>query len=146
MKTVNPAEAYAKVDFRLVPDQDPDDILGKLIAHLKRQGFGDVEVKKLNAEHPAKSEIDSPFVRLVARKAEEVYGQKASIWPLVPGSGPMASFINEVKLPVASIGVGNYDSRIHAPNENIFVEDYLLGIEWIASIIQDFGGASGQLS
>ncbi len=139
MKTVNPAEANAKVDFRLVPNQDPDDILRKVKAYLKRQGYGDIEVTKLNSEHPAKTKIDSPFIRLVAKKAKEVYGHDASLWPLVPGSGPMAAFINQLKLPVASIGVGYYDSREHAPNENILVEDYLLGIEWIAQIIRDFG-------
>ncbi len=34
MKTVLPAEASAKVDFRLVPDQEPEDILSKLRTHL----------------------------------------------------------------------------------------------------------------
>ncbi len=34
VKTVLPAEALAKLDFRLVPDQDPWDILEKLRAHL----------------------------------------------------------------------------------------------------------------
>jgi acetylornithine deacetylase/succinyl-diaminopimelate desuccinylase-like protein len=138
MKTVNPAEAHAKVDFRLVPNQDPDDILGKVRAHLKRHGFGDVQVKKLNAERPAKTDLASPFAKLVAKTAKRVYGQDASLWPLSPGSGPMASFINYLHLPVASIGVGYYDSREHAPNENIVVEDYLLGIEWIAEIIRRF--------
>ena len=33
-KTVLPAKAMAKIDFRLVPEQNPDDILEKLQAHL----------------------------------------------------------------------------------------------------------------
>src|SRR5205823_15119272 len=38
-KTVIPARASAKVDFRLVPDQDPQDILAKLRRHLDSKGF-----------------------------------------------------------------------------------------------------------
>jgi acetylornithine deacetylase/succinyl-diaminopimelate desuccinylase-like protein len=49
-KTVVPAAAFAKIDFRLVPDQDPDDVLGLLRQHLQVQGFGDVEVVKVEGE------------------------------------------------------------------------------------------------
>ena len=38
-KTVLPARAMAKIDFRLVPDQDPQDILAKLKAHLRAEGL-----------------------------------------------------------------------------------------------------------
>jgi hypothetical protein len=38
IKTVLPATASAKVDFRLVPNQDPDDILDKLRRYLDAQG------------------------------------------------------------------------------------------------------------
>jgi acetylornithine deacetylase/succinyl-diaminopimelate desuccinylase-like protein len=41
-KTILPHEAKAKLDFRLVPDQDPHEILDLLMKHLEREGFGDV--------------------------------------------------------------------------------------------------------
>ncbi|MGD8398070.1 MAG: M20/M25/M40 family metallo-hydrolase, partial [Anaerolineae bacterium] len=44
VKTVLPAEAHAKLDFRLVPEQDPHDILRKLRAHLDIEGFDDIEI------------------------------------------------------------------------------------------------------
>src|ERR1041384_3086591 len=40
-KTVLPAAASARVDFRLVIGQDPEDILKKLRAHLDAEGFSD---------------------------------------------------------------------------------------------------------
>ncbi len=43
-KLVLPREARAKIEFRLVPDQDPDEVLTALRAHLDREGFGEVEV------------------------------------------------------------------------------------------------------
>ncbi|MEK6851377.1 MAG: M20/M25/M40 family metallo-hydrolase, partial [Candidatus Thermoplasmatota archaeon] len=45
-KTVNPAVAHCKVDFRLIPGQRPDAIYRKLLAHLRAKGFKDVEVEK----------------------------------------------------------------------------------------------------
>jgi acetylornithine deacetylase/succinyl-diaminopimelate desuccinylase-like protein len=36
------------------------------------------------------------------------------------------------------IGVMNEDSRPHAPNENIFLEDYTNGIKMIAAVMKEF--------
>ena len=47
MKTIVPASAMAKIDFRLVPGQDPEDIFDKLKTQLGVWGYGDVEVKPI---------------------------------------------------------------------------------------------------
>ncbi len=72
MKTVLPAKAMAKMDFRLVPDQDPDDILEKLKAHLKAQGFEDVQVKKLSAAEPVVTPIDGEFVQRRSERSARI--------------------------------------------------------------------------
>jgi len=54
-KTVIPSSASAKVDFRLVPNQDPWDIVAKLKAHLCEQGFDDIEVRVHSAMPASKS-------------------------------------------------------------------------------------------
>src|SRR5918993_77025 len=72
-KTVLPARASAKVDFRLVPDQDPDDILKKLRTHLDAHGFNDVQITDLGGDPPARTDPDEPFIQLVAKISEEVY-------------------------------------------------------------------------
>jgi acetylornithine deacetylase/succinyl-diaminopimelate desuccinylase-like protein len=41
-------------------------------------------------------------------------------------------------VPAVSVGVGNFASNPHAPNENIVLEDYIQGIKHIAAIIDDF--------
>ena len=69
-KTVLPAEASAKIDFRLVPNQDPQDIVAKLRAHLDAQGFSDVEIILLGGEPPARTNPDHPFVQLAIETAE----------------------------------------------------------------------------
>lgn len=40
--------------------------------------------------------------------------------------------------PALPVTAGNPDSRIHAPNENMFVEDYINGIKGIALLFQEF--------
>ncbi len=139
MKTVLPAQATAKLDFRLVPDQDPEEIFGLLQAHLKKHGFHDVEAKMMAGEHPARTATDSAFAKVVADSVRDVYDHEPVIYPIVPGSGPMYPLCQKFGIPAVSIGVGNEHSRNHAPNENIHVRDFYKGIEHLAVIVDRFG-------
>jgi len=100
-KTVLPAQASAKVDFRLVPDQDPVDILRKLRAHLDAEGFDDVKIQDLGGDPPARTDPDDPFIQLVAKTAEEIYQTRMQLVPLIGGSGPSYPFVHDLGLPVA---------------------------------------------
>ena len=138
MKTVIPARAMAKMDFRLVPDQDPEDIFRKLQQHLKDKGFEDVEVKKLGAMWPAKAGADDPLVELTTRTAEEVYGKPALIIPITGGSSPVYAFAGPLGIPVVTAGVGYIGSRTHSPNEHVRLSDFVLGARHIAHILDGF--------
>ncbi len=140
-KTVLPARASAKVDFRLVPDQDPADILRKLRAHLDAQGFTDVQITDLGGDHPARTDPDNPFIQLVTRTAREVYGAPMRLVPMSGGSGPSYPFIHELGLPVATAGLGHPDGRAHAPNENIRLDLYLKHARHMARILGEFAGS-----
>ena len=140
-KTVQPASASAKVDFRLVPDQTPGDVLISLRNHLDAQGFNDVEITYLGGEPPARTDPDDPFVKLVIDTAEPVYGKPMEIVPMVGGSGPNYPFIHHLKLPVVTAGVGYPGSHAHAPNENMRLDLYLKGAKHIARILKTFGNA-----
>jgi acetylornithine deacetylase/succinyl-diaminopimelate desuccinylase-like protein len=136
-KTVLPARAVAKLDFRLVPDQDPYDILEKLRRHLQEEGFGDVEVRALAQERPARTPIDHPFVALVCRVLKEAYGREPAVVPSMAGTGPLYPFVR-LGLPVADFGVGYPGSRIHAPDEHIRIEDFLRGAKAVARLLEAF--------
>jgi hypothetical protein len=103
-KTVQPSSASAKVDFRLVPDQNPDEIRTLLRAHLDAEGFSDIKIDYLGGERPARTDPDHPFVKLVVDTSKDVYGVPMEIVPMVGGSGPNYPFIHELKLPVATAG------------------------------------------
>ncbi len=140
-KTVLPARALAKMDFRLVPDQDPDDIMAKLRRHLDHNGFGDVALRTLGGERPARTPISDPFVGVVREALREAYGSEPVIVPTMAGTGPLHPFIATLGLPTADCGIGYPDARIHAPDENIRIDDFLRGTKAIAALIARFAEA-----
>jgi acetylornithine deacetylase/succinyl-diaminopimelate desuccinylase-like protein len=137
-KTVQPARASAKVDFRLVPDQDPEEILAKLRDHLDEQGFGDVQIEYLGGEAAARTDPDDPFIKLVSETAREVYGVPMQLVPMIGGSGPNHPFVHDLGLPVATAGMGYPDTRAHAPNENIRIDLFLKHARHMARLMMEF--------
>jgi acetylornithine deacetylase/succinyl-diaminopimelate desuccinylase-like protein len=138
-KTVLPAKASAKVDFRLVPDQGVEEVLEKLRAHLDAEGFSDIEIQSLGGGPAGRTDPNHPFVQLVIETAGDIYGVPMQIVPMVGGSGPNAAFIKHLNLPVVTAGVGHPDSRAHAPNENLRLDLYLKGAKHITRILKAFG-------
>jgi acetylornithine deacetylase/succinyl-diaminopimelate desuccinylase-like protein len=137
-KTVLPAEAMAKVDFRLVPDQTPEDVLQQLRAHLDDHGFGDIEITYLGGEPPARTDPDDPFLQMVVRSAEEVYGVPQIIAPMSGGSGPNHAFIHTLGVPVATAGAGYPETKAHAPNENLVIDNFVDAVRHTARIMAYF--------
>jgi len=139
MKTVIPAKASVKIDFRLVPDQDPQDCLRKLKAHLVAIGYGDVDVKYIGSMAPSRTRPDDPLVKLVAQAAAEVYPVPALLYPMVGGSSPIYAFKQPLgNIPVVNPGIGYWDNRAHAPNEHIRIDDFAQATRHIARVMDGF--------
>ena len=137
-KTVIPARASAKLDFRLVPDQDPDDIHAKLRRHLDAGGFGTVEIEVLGAERPGITDADAPVVKLTTEIASEIYGKAARVTPLTGGTTPMYLF-TERGVPVIAPGVGwGAMNRAHSPNEFMRLTDFNRAARHIARLAVRF--------
>lgn len=142
-KTVLPCVAKAKLDFRLVPNQRPDDVLAKLRRHLDSHGFSDITIApQIEGENPARTLLDAPFVGIVSAAAREVYGVEPVIVPSMAGSGPMYSFTDTLGLPTALIGVTYPDSRPHAPDEHIRLADFIQGAKHIAAVLERMASGS----
>lgn len=138
-KTVLPAEAIAKVDFRLVPDMTPEAVLTQLRAHLDAEGFGDIQIRYLGGEAPGRTDPDDPFVQLVVDAAADVYDLPMEIAPIIGGSGPNHAFIEYLGLPICSCGVGYPGAQAHAPNENMRLDHFTDGVRHTARILTAFG-------
>jgi acetylornithine deacetylase/succinyl-diaminopimelate desuccinylase-like protein len=137
-KTVLPRKASAKIDFRLVPNQRPHDILDKLREHLRREAFGDFVVRPFGLEEPWKTPFDAPIVEVVAEAAEEVYGTPPVILPTMAATGPMYAVCGQFGTPAVGTGVGHAKGNSHGPNENIRLADFIQGIKHIALILERF--------
>jgi acetylornithine deacetylase/succinyl-diaminopimelate desuccinylase-like protein len=142
VKTVMPAEATAKLDFRLVPDQDPYDLLNKLRAHLDAKGFADVEIHTEGPEFPARTDPNDPLVEAVVAAARRAYGGEPVVLPLMAATGPMYELCQRWNLPAAGAGIGWAGSRGHSPNENVRLDDLTQGIQHIALIVDEFSTVS----
>jgi acetylornithine deacetylase/succinyl-diaminopimelate desuccinylase-like protein len=137
-KTVLPSRAMAKLDMRLVANQDPHEIYDLLRKHLDDNGFTDIETELIGAGYPARTSLEAPIAKVVAETFVDVYGQAPAIYPTNPGSGPWYQLCDALGIDACTAGVGHGKSQAHAPNENIFVEDFILGIKHIAAIMDRF--------
>jgi acetylornithine deacetylase/succinyl-diaminopimelate desuccinylase-like protein len=138
-KTVLPAEATAKLDFRLIPDQDPEDVLARLRKHLDSHGFEKVDIVWHDGEKPARSDPDSEVARSVIECVKDLHGEPI-LWPFMQATGPMHPVVSDLGVPtVLPVGVGRPDNRIHAPNENIHAADYINTIRLMCRVWERFG-------
>lgn len=137
-KTVLPSRAMAKLDMRLVANQDPHEIYELLRKHLDDNGFTDIETELIGAGYPARTSLEAPIAKVVAETFEDVYGQVPAIYPTNAGSGPWYQLCDALGIDACTAGVGHGRSQAHAPDENIFVEDFILGIKHIAAIMDRF--------
>ncbi|HVU09907.1 MAG TPA: M20/M25/M40 family metallo-hydrolase [Phototrophicaceae bacterium] len=140
-RSIVPAEAVANLCFRLVPNQQPEAIYQQVRAYLDAQGFADIEAEFSEGVLPARTRSDDPIVQATLSAVAAASGETPLVWPMSPGTGPMATVCHSRGIPALALGVGNAGSSTHAPNENIRLNDYRLGIEVIARLIETFAEA-----
>ncbi len=120
-KTITPAEARVRLDFRLVPNIEPEDVIQGLKELIKRLGLEDlVEVHVHDAYTWSKTSPSSPAVER-AKKAYSAMNVKPYIIPIIPGSAPSYLFTRRLGIPMVSTAPG-HGGRAHAPNEYITVD------------------------
>lgn len=125
-KTVLPAKAMAKIDFRLVPGQDPDAILASLRSHLDTHGYNDIAISTFGSCAAVVTPIDEPFVQRMAAVAQSYNGKPAAITPIIGGTLPLLGALERyVGLPgLCAPGNPTYWANgMHAPDEHIRLSD-----------------------
>ncbi len=137
-KTVLPRAAHAKVDFRLVPDQDPHEVVRSVRRHLDAHGFADIGITVLGAEFPFRGDLADPFVKLVGAAAKEATGREVVLLPTSAGTGPTHDVGPVLGVPIASIGGGYWNSRAHAPDEHMRASDFKETILLMAHVLERF--------
>lgn len=134
-KTVLPHLAKVKLDFRLVPSQSPEKIATLLRKHLDKHGYEDIMIHKTHGLVPFNTDPDNAFVDVVLSSVKEVYNESPVILRNLAGSSPMSKMLEGTSIPAVQIGVAHTQSNIHAPDENIFIDDFVQGIKATANVI-----------
>jgi acetylornithine deacetylase/succinyl-diaminopimelate desuccinylase-like protein len=118
-KTVIPAEAHAKISFRLVPGQDHDKVFESFKAFVNARLPADAraEFQLFSSSPGIEVPDDSRFIRAAKSALAEEYGRPAALIGC-GGSIPVVSDLkNILGLDTVLMGFGLDDDQVHSPNE-----------------------------
>ena len=141
-KTVIPAKAAAKVSMRLVPNQDPDDILKRYTNFVKKLTPKGIETKiKVHSKGPAcVVGTDNPYIKAATEALHDTF-KKETVFIRSGGSIPIVTdFQDGLKIPSVMMGFGLPDDNLHAPNEKFHIPNFHHGIETICLFFEKLGG------
>jgi acetylornithine deacetylase/succinyl-diaminopimelate desuccinylase-like protein len=130
--TIVPAKAHAKITCRLVADQDPQETIDQIVAHLERRLPDGAELaieSTLAGAVPLAMEADSPAIRAAAAALEEVWERPAVVGRSgysVPAAETLAKHAggNAFLMGFALAG-----ERAHGSDEHFHLENFRKGIE-----------------
>ncbi|WP_084244090.1 dipeptidase [Planomicrobium okeanokoites] len=137
IKTVLPAEASSKITCRLVPNQDPDDIVAKLKAHVEshKPAGVSVEISEFDKGKPFLTPFDHPAIQAAGRSYEKIYGVPTA-FTRMGGSIPIVAAFDEIlERPVVLMGFGLASENFHAPNEHFHLENFDKGLRVICDYL-----------
>jgi succinyl-diaminopimelate desuccinylase len=130
-KTIVPAEAGAKVSFRLVPHQDPKKITAAFrgfLAGLCLPGI-QMEVREFHNSPAVLTPVESPAVQAAGRAIEQGFGARP-VFIREGGSSPVVTTFHEaLGLDTLLLGWGLPDDNTHSPNEKFCLADFHRGIK-----------------
>jgi acetylornithine deacetylase/succinyl-diaminopimelate desuccinylase-like protein len=129
-KGVIPASATAKLNFRLVPDQDPEEIARLFRRHVAQATPAAVRarLRTESCADPALVALRHPAVRAAAVAYQESFGARP-IFLRSGGSIPVVSMFQDIlDLPTILMGFALPDDGMHGPNERVHLPTLLRGI------------------
>jgi acetylornithine deacetylase/succinyl-diaminopimelate desuccinylase-like protein len=128
-KTVIPASAMAKISFRLVPDQAPEEI-ERLFRHHVEQCAppgATVRVRMLHGGRPWRVVTDGPLFD-AARVALGAAFERIPVVAATGGAIPIVSHLERViGAPILLMGFGLPSENAHAPDEWISLDNFRRG-------------------
>ena len=141
-KTVIASEATAKVSFRLVPNQDPNEVMEQFKRFVTDRLPPDATASFADFSRAPGIEVnvDSPHVHAALAALSEEYGRPA----LLMGSGGSIPVVTSLRsiLGVDSLlmGFGLDDDQVHSPNEKFEESCFHHGIRSHARLLAKFAG------
>lgn len=138
-KTVIPATAMAKFSFRLVPDQDPDDIMRKVQAHFEEHCPAGVRIEVTPGHDGRPYHVDphAEFGKAAQRALKTAFDKE----PMLIREGGSIPIIQDLKDILGAdtllLGLALADAQIHSPNENFPVVNFESGIRLNQALLEE---------
>jgi len=136
-KTVIPAEASAKISFRLVEGQDPDKIRKAFRDYVTARLPGDCRVEFTDHSSAPAVALDWNMKPLAAAKRAltDEWGREAVLMASGASIPIVADFKRTLGLDTVLVGFGLDDDNIHSPNEKYDLKSFHKGIRSWARIL-----------
>ena len=151
-RNVIPNTATAAIGVRLVKGNDPDDMLDKVEAHIRSQGFhivNDEPDMATRRKYPKIAKVDrrgsgyiasrtsmeEPNAKAIIKAVRAFVGDKLILMPALGGSLPLYLFTDLLKKPAIIVPIANHDNNQHAANENLRIANLWYGIDLMGVIM-----------
>ncbi len=149
-RNVVPSTATASLDIRLVKGVDHQAAVGRVIEHIRAQGYHVVEadpddatrlkypkiakVVRQGGYNASKTSMDLPISQAIIAAVASARGLVIKM-PTLGGSVPLYIFTDALKTPCIGIPIANHDNNQHSANENIRLQNLWDGIETMAALL-----------
>jgi acetylornithine deacetylase/succinyl-diaminopimelate desuccinylase-like protein len=146
----------ASLNLRLVPDQQPGDVIDSLETFFQNSGFhivhADPDPDTLR-DHPKvlkvdwrpgaypgfRSRLDSPEALRLVDIINQVDGSETLMTPIMGGSLPIYLFESVLNAPIIILPIANHDNNQHGRNENIRIANLWDAISIYAAVLAGYG-------
>ncbi len=152
-RTIIPDRATAAMDIRLVKETLPADLVEKVRAHIRKQGYHLVEGEPSDtvrathgriaaiavSETPTNAFRTSPLdpqAKRIAAGLTSAFGASPVQLRTLGGTVPIAPFIDALGFPAVLVPTVNFDNNQHEENENLRLGHLFQAIEIIAAILR----------
>jgi acetylornithine deacetylase/succinyl-diaminopimelate desuccinylase-like protein len=131
-KTIVPSDAFVKLSFRLVADQDPA-VIRAAVEQFVREHTPDGITAQVSWEGSGVAAcivpIDTPAYGALTDALSAAFDGAPVLPTREGGSGPEATLQQALGAPLIFLGVGLPDDQIHAPNEKVSLAMLAKGAE-----------------
>ena len=136
-KTVLPAQASAKVSFRLVGKQDPERIREAFRAFVRARLPGDCKVEFHS--HGGSGALELPIASEALSRTRRALAEEWGVETALVGCGGsipiVGAFKRDLAMDTLMVGFALEDDRIHSPNEKYDLASFQKGARSWARIL-----------
>lgn len=147
-----PTSARVTLDLRLVLGNDVQRQVGRVVDHIKAQGWHVLDREPTDEDRAAHAKLirietgkgynaqrtpmDLPIARRVVAAVQSTTTEPVVKLPTAGGSLPLIIIEQELGTKIVSVPVVNYDNNQHAENENMRVDYLWESVETLAALMR----------